>query len=148
MKWSYRNNVVLSENKSFTIRAPGDCEITQNWTNNWACGKSVMFFPCSMSGIWTGQGVPGVCVWRATAGRASAQPLPVPALWASQHRVASPSAAPVTAGLPVQLPSNHRWRPQTEVWRNLWVSSLRSYFNLEETNSTENVLTHIIVCWF
>lgn len=67
------------------------------------------------SGVETGQGVPGICVWGAIVGYPAAKPVPVWALRASQHHPASPSAASVAAGLLVQLQSNHCRGPQTEV---------------------------------
>lgn len=70
---------------------------------------------CAPAGVETSQGVPGVCVWGTAAGRPAAQPLSVWALRASQHGAASPSAAPVTAGLLVQLPSHRCRGPQTKV---------------------------------
>lgn len=67
------------------------------------------------SGVQTGQGVPGVCVRGASAGRPAAQPLSVRALRAAEHRAAPPPAAAVAAGLPVQLPGNCRRGPQAKV---------------------------------
>lgn len=69
------------------------------------------------AGVQTGQGVPGVCVRGAPAGRAAAQPVSVRALRAAQHCAAAPAAAPVAKSLPVQLPGNHRRGPQTKVGR-------------------------------
>lgn len=97
------------------------------------------------SGVQTSQGVPGVRVRGASAGRPAAQPLSVRALRASQDGAASPAAAPVTAGLPLQLPSNSRRGPPTKVgWRSHVFPVITQTANI----SSYDVCMCISAIWF
>lgn len=100
------------------------------------------------SGVETGQGVPRICVWGAIVGYPAAKPMPVWALWASQHHPASPTAASVTAGLLVQLPSNHCRGPQTEVSGHICCVYIFWFHSKDYAKICGQTLPHICYSWW
>lgn len=85
-------------------------------TQQHACiqGSSSLLWSISL-GIQASQGVLGICLWGTLVRCPAAQPMFVRALQASQHHPAPPSAASVSAGLPVQLPDDCCRGPQAKV---------------------------------